>query len=52
VPDRRALDFSGLHSSVGAGIRLHTALSTLLRLEVARSREGLRLILAFSPAGS
>jgi hypothetical protein len=51
VPDRRALDFSGLQSSVGAGIRLHGAQSTALRLEVARSREGLRLILSFSAAG-
>jgi surface antigen Omp85-like protein len=51
VPDRRSLDFSGLKSSVGAGIRFHTPQTTVLRLEVARSREGTRLILAFSPVG-
>jgi hypothetical protein len=51
VPTRGALDFNGLKSSVGAGIRLHGAQTTALRLEVARSREGLRLLLAFSPVG-
>lgn len=51
VPTRGALDFSGFKSSVGAGIRLHGAQTTALRLEVARSREGLRLLLAFSPVG-
>jgi hypothetical protein len=50
VPERRALDFKELNSSVGVGIRLHTAQSAL-RLEVARGREGSRLILWFSPAG-
>ncbi|MEP6918137.1 MAG: BamA/TamA family outer membrane protein, partial [Acidobacteriota bacterium] len=51
VPDRRSLDFSELKRSVGAGIRLHSPQSTALRLELARSREGLRFILAFSPVG-
>lgn len=51
VPDRSALDFTGLKSSIGAGIRLHTPQATVLRIEVARSREGLRLIVAFSPVG-
>jgi hypothetical protein len=51
VPDRSALDFTGLKSSVGAGIRFHTPQSTVLRIELARSREGPRLILAFSPVG-
>jgi hypothetical protein len=51
VPDRGSLDFSGLKGSVGAGVRFHTPLSTVLRIEVARGREGLRLILAFSPVG-
>ena len=50
VPERSALDFRGLKSSVGAGIRLHGAQSAL-RLEVARSREGIRLLLKFSPVG-
>jgi hypothetical protein len=51
VPDRSSLDFTGLKSSIGAGVRFHTPLSTVLRIELARSREGLRLILAFSPVG-
>lgn len=50
VSQRSALDFTGLKSSVGAGIRIHSSQSGL-RLEVARSREGIRLILAFSPVG-
>jgi len=51
VPTRGALDFKGLHSSIGAGVRLHTSLSTLVRLEVAHSREGLRFLIGFSPVG-
>jgi hypothetical protein len=51
VADRSALDFSGLKSSVGAGIRFHAPRTTVLRFEIARSREGLRLILSFSPVG-
>jgi len=51
VPTRGALDFNGFKSSVGAGIRIHGAQTTALRLEVVRSREGLRLLLAFSPVG-
>lgn len=51
VSRRADLDFSGLKGSYGAGIRLHGPRTTMLRLEVARSREGTRLILAFSPVG-
>ena len=51
VPDRSSLDFTGLKSSIGAGVRFHTPMSTVLRIELAHSREGLRLILAFSPVG-
>ena len=51
VPDRSALDFTGLKSSFGAGVRFHTPLATVLRIELAHSREGLALILAFSPVG-
>lgn len=51
VEDRRDLDFSGLQRSCGAGVRLHGPRTTALRLEVARSRESTRLILAFSPVG-
>lgn len=51
VSMRRDLDFSDFKSSYGAGIRLHGPRTTVVRLEVARSREGTRLILAFSPVG-
>jgi hypothetical protein len=48
---RSQLDFGGLKSSVGAGIRFHGPQTTVVRMEVARSREGWRLIVGFSPAG-
>jgi hypothetical protein len=51
VPTRGALDFTGLKSSIGAGIRLHGPQTTAIRLEVAHSREGMRLLLKFSPVG-
>jgi hypothetical protein len=51
VPTRGSLDFKALHSSIGAGVRLHTSVSTLLRLEVAHSREGTRFLIGFSPIG-
>lgn len=51
VPTRGALDFTGFKSSVGAGVRLHGPQTTAIRLEVAHSREGIRLLLAFSPVG-
>jgi hypothetical protein len=51
VPDRSALDFTGLKSAVGAGIRLHGAQSTVVRFDVAHSREGFRFVLAFTPVG-
>jgi hypothetical protein len=51
VPDRKSLDFDGLKSSIGAGIRFHTPQTTAVRLEVTHSREGMRLIIAFSPVG-
>jgi hypothetical protein len=50
VPTRSALDFSGLKSSVGAGVRLHSQ-TAAIRFEVAHSREGMRILLAFSPVG-
>jgi hypothetical protein len=51
VPTRSSLDFNGLHSSIGAGVRLHTSTSTLVRLEVAHGREGTRFLIGFSPVG-
>lgn len=51
VATRSALDFKGLHSSIGAGLRLHTPKTTLVRVEVAHSREGIRFLIGFSPVG-
>ena len=51
APERSQLDFDGLKSSVGAGIRFHGPQTTVVRLELARSREGWRLIFGFSPIG-
>jgi hypothetical protein len=51
VPQRSQLDFDDLESSVGAGIRFHGPQTTVIRLEVAHSREGWRFIFGFSPVG-
>jgi hypothetical protein len=48
APRRSDLDFRDLESSVGLGIRFHGPQTTVLRAEIARGEEGLRLILAFS----
>lgn len=50
TPRRRDLDFDGLKSDVGIGLRFHTPQLTVLRFEIARSTEGLRFIIGFSPA--
>lgn len=42
------LDFDGLKSNVGLGIRFHSPRATILRLEVARGNEGLHVVFAFS----
>ena len=43
------LDLDGLRSDYGFGARFHTPLSTVFRIDVARSREGMRLVFATSP---
>jgi hypothetical protein len=43
------LDFDGLKSDYGFGARFHTPFSTALRVDVARSNEGTRLVFAISP---
>jgi outer membrane translocation and assembly module TamA len=40
------LDFNGLKSDFGFGVRFHGPTATPLRIEVAKSPEGLRLIFA------
>jgi len=50
VTARRAdLDFRGLKSDYGVGVRFHGPLATPLRVEVARSPEGTRLVFAVQP---
>jgi hypothetical protein len=50
VAARRAdLDLDGLKSDYGFGVRLHGPFTTPLRIEVAKSPEGLRLIVATHP---
>lgn len=50
VASRRGdLDFDGLKSAVGVGIRFHAPQSTILRLELARGTEGIKYILSFGP---
>ncbi len=51
VSTRSAMDVKGLHGSIGAGVRLHTATATLMRVELAHSEEGLRFLIGFSPVG-
>jgi Omp85 superfamily domain len=47
VAARRAdLDFNGLESDYGFGVRLHGPFATPLRIEVAKSPEGLKFIVA------
>lgn len=41
---------SQLHTSYGVGISLHTPNSTFARLELARSREGMGVLLSFGPS--
>jgi hypothetical protein len=50
VTSRRAdLGFSGLKSDYGFGVRFHGPLNTPLRIEVARSSEGTRLVVSTQP---
>jgi surface antigen Omp85-like protein len=43
------LDFNGLRNDYGFGARFHTPFATVFRIDVARSREGTRLVFATSP---
>ncbi|HEX5474410.1 MAG TPA: hypothetical protein VFX12_07100 [Vicinamibacterales bacterium] len=49
APTLGGIDLSGLEHDYGAGVNFHSTVSTVLRIQVARSREGTRLILGFSP---
>jgi Omp85 superfamily domain len=43
------LDLDHLKSDYGFGVRFHSPFATVLRIDVARSREGTRLVFATSP---
>jgi hypothetical protein len=43
------LDLGDLEKSYGIGLHFHSPRTTVLRLELARSREGVRFIFGFSP---
>jgi outer membrane protein assembly factor BamA len=49
---RRVEDFSArdLRASYGVGFSVHTPAATITRLELARSREGLGLLISFGPS--
>jgi outer membrane protein assembly factor BamA len=46
---RSDLDLNHLKSDYGFGLRFHAPLATVLRVDVARSNEGTRLVFAASP---
>jgi hypothetical protein len=48
VPDRSDLDFSGLKHDIGFGVRFHNLFVTPLRVELAKSNEGLHLVFSSS----
>lgn len=49
APDTSDFGLRSLERSYGFGVHFHTPATTVLRLEVARSREGTRFIFGFSP---
>ena len=50
TPRFHDLSFKGLAHDVGAGIRFHGPLATPLRIDIAKSREGLRVVFGGSAA--
>jgi hypothetical protein len=50
VPDRSDLDLSGLRHDIGFGVRFHNLFVTPLRIELAKSNEGLHLVFSSSAA--
>jgi hypothetical protein len=46
---RADLNFDDLHTDYGAGFRLHSPFRTLLRVDVARGREGTRFVMGVEP---
>jgi hypothetical protein len=51
APERSQIDLEDLKRSIGVGLRFHGPETTVIRLEVATSREGWRFIFGFTPVG-
>ena len=50
TPHKRDLDFRGLNTSYGLGVRFHMAAASVLRVELARTRhEGFAVVFGFGP---
>ena len=50
APRLEAVSLGDLHTSYGIGFTLHTPSTTFTRIELARSREGLGLLVSFGPS--
>jgi outer membrane protein assembly factor BamA len=50
APRLADLDLHGLEKTYGIGVSLHTPVSTVTRIELARTREGNSLVFSFSPS--
>jgi outer membrane protein assembly factor BamA len=50
APRLADLDLHGLTTSYGIGAAFHTPISTVTRIELARTREGNSLMFSFSPS--
>ena len=48
--DRSGLDFSGLKTDYGIGVRFHGPTHTILRFDLARGDEGTRLVISAGPS--
>jgi outer membrane translocation and assembly module TamA len=49
APRRADLDLHDLTTAYGIGARFHTPAATVMRIEVARTREGTSLVFGFGP---
>jgi outer membrane protein assembly factor BamA len=50
TPRLRGIRQSNFHTSYGVGGRLHTPVATMLRVDLARTSEGMGLVVAFGPS--
>ena len=50
TPRLRDVGRSRLHTSYGIGGRLHSPAATMLRIDLAKTSEGMGLVVAFGPS--